>query len=342
MLNSQKAQELFTGLLGEVLKIHNPKLSEKFDLEGVRHLARRGAKFNEHYHEVLTEVVVVDLAPHASINTETPEGIERLLKLMTDLNNLTNFVGFTENRAMVFYDPDISASTWASHYFVQLTEDTLIINEIAVSPQEINVSVHEASLDIENEDNPQLVMKVSGVDDDTVQGKVKIKDPSSMAETLRNIAHEEVKYYEEQDGNVGMMLANELSYVANGSVNLSHSVNMGDLQSLVEVLQAMVSVHHTVSEKSDVDDSKEVQLGKLATYVDTADSSNKEVIATLLDAFQEVSTTLDEQAQKVHNLDNELDSEEEYFEEDEEPEEDEEIECGVNCDCFYTCEKGEY
>jgi hypothetical protein len=326
MLNSQKAQELFTGLLGEVLKVHNPKLSEKFDLEGVRHVARTSEKFNKQYHEVLTKVVDLE---EKSINTETPEGVERLLNLMTDLNNLVNFVGFTDTKAMVFYDPDIADSSYDCHFYVVLKDDLLIINEIVVNIREVVVNVYNASLEVEVEDVPHLIMTVLRGYDYPVRGKIKIKDPGDTAQTLRNIAQGEVGYYEEQDGNVGMMFASEMSYLANGSVDLSYSINTGDLQALTDSLQVMVGVRNNVSEKTDETSSKEEQLNNLTTYVDTADGSYKETVNALLEVFKEVATTLDEQAQKVHDSDNE---EEEHFEE---------IECGVSCDCLDGCEEEE-
>lgn len=337
MLNSQKSQEVFTGLLGEVLKVHNPKLSEKFDLEGVRHLVRRGAKFNKQYHEVLTKVVGLE---EENINTETPERIEQLLGLMTELNNLVNFVDFTDTKAMVFYDPNISNSNCTCHFYVVLKNDLVIINEIMVAPQGVNANSYEASLDVVvDNSSPKLIMEVSGGHDYTVRGEIKVKDPSSIAQALRNIAQEEVKHYEEQDGNVGMMLAGELSYLANGAIDLSYSINKADLQSVVNTLQVMLSVRNIVTEKIDGEDSKEKQLNSLTTYVDTAVSSYKNIINTLLEAFKEVATTLDEQAQELHDLDNEDEGYEEDFEEEEEYIE--EIECGVNCDCVYNCEKEE-
>lgn len=340
MLNSQKAQELFTGLLGEVLEVHNPKLSEKFDLEGVRHLARRGAKFNKQYHEVLAKVVGLD---EKSVNAETSEGVEKLLNLMTELNNLVNFVGLAHKPSMVFYDPDISGDERSIHFYVVLKENSLIINEIYVERQEIGANSYEAKLDIEHEGTPQLVMAVSGGHAYTVRGEVKIKEPALTAHTLRTIAQEEVRHYDEQDGNVGKMLAEELAYLAKGSIDLSHSVNMDDLQDLTEYLQVMRSVHKIVADKGDATESKEEELEELATYVDTAVGKYKEVINDLLQVFKEVATELDEQAQEVHDMDNDSYLEEDfYLEEEEDFDGEEEIECGVTCGCFYTCEKGKY
>jgi len=315
MLNSQKAQELFTGLLGEVLKVHNPKLSEKFDLEGVRHLARRGAKFNKQYHEVLAKVVGLD---EKSVNAETSEGVEKLLNLMTELNNLVNFVALTDTKAMVLYEPDMSDCSWDCHFYVVLKDNLLIINEIVTNSQAIVANVYKAKLDIEHEGTPQLVMEVSGGHAYTVRGKVKIKEPAITAHTLRTIAQEEVRHYEEQDGNVGKMLADELAYLANGSVDLSDSINIGDLQSLTEYLQVMVIVRNNVSDKGDATESKEEELEELATYVDTAVGKYKEVINDLLEVFKEVATELDEQAQEVHDQDNDEKLDEDfYLEEDE-------------------------
>lgn len=344
MLNSQKAQELFTGLLGEVLEAHNPKLSEKFDLEGVRHLARRGAKFNKQYHEVLAKVVGLD---EKSINAETSEGVEKLLNLMTELNNLVNFVGLAHKPSMVFYDPDISDDERSTHFYVVLKENSLIINEIYVEHQEIGANSYEAKLNIEHEGTPQLVMEVSGGHAYTVRGEVKIKEPALTAHTLRTISQEEVRHYEEQDGNVGKMLAEELSYLANGAIDLSDSINMDDLQDLAESLQVMRSVHKIVADKGDATESKEVELEALATYVDTAVRGYTETINEVLEAFKEVATELDEQAQEVHDMDNDSYLDEDFdfdFEDDEdfEEEEEEEIECGVNCGCYHECELGKY
>lgn len=339
MLNSQKAQELFKGLLDTVLEVNNPTLSEKFDLEGVRHLARRGAKFNKQYYEVLTKVVCLE----EDVSTETPEETKRLLKLMTDLNTLVNFVGLTNNKAMMFYDPDISSDERSAHFYVVLKENSLIINEIYVEHQEIGANVYTASLDIEEDDVPHLVMGVSGGHVYTVRGKVKINNPEDTAQALRNIAQEEVKHYEEQDGNVGMMFASELSYLANGSVALSHSVNTGDLQDLSEYLQVLRSIHKIVADKADATESKEEELEALTTYVDTAVGSYKDTISEVLEAFKEVATELDEQAQEVHDMDNDSDLDEDfYLEEDEDFGEEEELECGVNCGCYLECELGKH
>lgn len=339
MLNSQKAQELFTGLLEEVLEVNNPTLSEKFDLEGVRHLARRGAKFNKQYYEVLTKVVCLE----EDVSTETPEETKRLLKLMTDLNTLVNFVRLTNNKAMMFYDPDISSDERSAHFYVVLKENSLIINEIYVEHQEIGTNVYTASLDIEEDDVPHLVMGVSGGHVYTVRGKVKINNPGGTVQALRNIAQEEVKHYEEQDGNVGKMLAEELAYLADGSIDLSHSANTKDLQDLTEYLQVMRSVHKIVADKGDATESKEEDLGALTTYVDTVVGSYKDTINGVLEAFKEVATELDEQAQEVHDMDNDSDLDEDfYLEEDEDFGEEEELECGVNCGCYLECELGKH
>lgn len=338
MLNSQKAQELFTGLLDTVLEVNNPTLSEKFDLEGVRHLIRRGAKFNKQYHDVLIKVVGLE---EEDISTETPEETERLLNLMTDLNTLVNFVGLTDTKSMVFYDPDVSDSSYDCHFYVVLKDDLLIINKIVVTPQEIVTDVYKASLEVEHEDVSQLTMVVLRRYDYPVRAKVKIKDPGSTAQTLRNIAQEEVGHYESQDGNVGMMFASELSYLVNGSIDLEHSINTEDLQNLIKHLQVMRSVHKIVAEKGDATESKEEELEELATYVDTAVGKYKEVINDLLEVFKEVATELDEQAQEVHDQENDEELEEEWdLEEKEFFEEEEEIECKVNCGCYYECELG--
>ena len=340
MLNSQKAQELFTGLLDTVLEVNNPTLSEKFDLDGVRHLARRGAKFNKQYHEVLAKVVGLD---EKSVNAETSEGVERLLNLMTELNNLVNFVGLTDTKSMTLYDHDVSDSSYDCHFYVVLKGGSLIISEIYVEHQEIGANSYEAKLNIENEGTPKLVMEVSGGHSYTVRGEVKVKNPEITAHTLSTIAREEVKHYEEQDGNVGKMLAEELSYLAKGSIDLSHSINTDNLQDLAESLQVMRSIHKIVAVKDDATEAKEEGLEALATYVDTAVGCYKETINEVLEAFKEVATELDEQAQEAHELDNDSDLEEDFYLEDEEDDYLEGgLECGVNCGCYPECKLGNH